>query len=130
MNQYYITTLIFLFFVHWLADFVCQTQYMAENKWKDFSALFYHVLTYSCVLGVCLSLYFQWYDDNLKLFVTLRYWEFYMLTFGFHLFTDFFTSKLTHKLYTEQKIYSFFVVIGFDQFIHLVTLLLTIQLLF
>jgi hypothetical protein len=42
-----------------------------------------------------------------------------------HFVTDYFTSRQTSRLYSEGKIHEFFVVVGFDQAIHLTCLAVT-----
>jgi len=102
--------------VHTFADFVCQTNWMATNKSKNWLALYVHVIVYS----LCFS-----------------YWglSFVAFTFGTHLITDAVTSRMTAYLYKnfdDQHFYQpnshwFFVVIGFDQLIHFATLAYTYQ---
>ena len=41
-----------------------------------------------------------------------------------HWLTDYFTSRLTSKLYKEERYHDFFVMIGFDQVLHYTQLLL------
>lgn len=42
-----------------------------------------------------------------------------------HFLVDYFTSRLTSKLWAEGKVHDFFVVIGLDQLIHTLTLLIS-----
>lgn len=107
-----------LLFVHWIADFVLQTHWQASNKSKNIVALLGHVGTYTLVLAIATPFIF---GDNMpgKMFA------FVTLNSVLHLSTDFGTSRITSKLYAKQDWHNFFVVVGFDQLIHQVTLALT-----
>jgi hypothetical protein len=108
--------LVYLFFLHWVGDFVFQSSWMAINKSKDFLALLTHVTIYSCILALGVALSFQ-YPNGLQ-------W-FFLANFVAHLATDFVTSKFTSRFYAAGRIREYFVMIGFDQFIHAATILLT-----
>ena len=100
--------MIFLIlFTHFMADFVFQTDKMAKNKSQSLKWLLYHVLTYTlifCYLGVWFAL----------------------LNGVCHFFIDFITSKISSYYYRVNKTHTFFVVIGFDQFLHTVILIATL----
>lgn len=104
--------------VHWVADFILQTRWQAENKSFNNEALVRHVFNYTlCLLFACFVLW-------PKLF-----W----LSMGFaalngvlHFATDFVTSRASSHFYKKEDYYSFFVVIGLDQLIHQVTLAVTL----
>lgn len=103
-----------LLFVHWLADFVCQTHWQASNKSKDNVALLRHVASYTAILAA-----FSW----VLVPVGLGVWAAFVIGNGvLHFITDYFTSRASSKLYAKQDWHNFFVVIGFDQLIHQVTL--------
>lgn len=106
---------LYLKFAHWIADFVLQTDKMAQNKSKDFKWLLIHTLTYSSVYFVALFPFFGF------LFAL----KFAVITFIFHTLTDFITSRVNSKLWSEGKVHNFFVAVGFDQFLHDVQLILT-----
>lgn len=123
--------------VHWLADFCMQTHWQASNKSKSNYALAVHASIYTvCLLSM-----------TMLLFVAHP-----MLGLGFvavngvlHFATDWCTSRVTSRLFIAQFDYiksafnneprmamkrnfnphNFFVMIGFDQLIHQVTLALT-----
>ena len=104
--------IVYLLFVHWIADFVCQTRYMAENKGKDIFVLTYHICAYTAVLAV---------------FTIMLVSPTYVLWNGAaHFVVDYFTSKATSYLWEQKKVHAFFVVIGFDQFLHVALLYLTV----
>jgi len=101
---------------HWIADFVFQTHWQASNKSKNWFALSKHVINYSIAMTVTAALIWPW---ALLIF-------FFLITFSTHFITDAITSRITSKLYAKQDYHNFFVVIGFDQLIHQVTLAATI----
>ena len=53
-----VTLIIWFLFLHWFADFFCQTDYIAINKGKDLRVLFIHSVTYFLVLWVGYTIYF------------------------------------------------------------------------
>jgi hypothetical protein len=118
--------------VHFVADFLLQTEEMAVNKSKDNYALFSHVLTYSTVwlFASCLILGItrphettSWYVENSILF--------FGATFLLHYWTDYFTSRITSKKFANKEYYAkfpgfgAFAVIGFDQVLHYAQLFYT-----
>ena len=104
-----------LLITHYIADFVCQSHWMASNKSKDNLALLSHVVVYSIVLlAVSLILFMSMPTHLIMLFV--------LLNGVLHFFTDYVTSRVTSKLYAKQAWHNFFVVIGLDQLIHQLTL--------
>lgn len=111
-----------LIFTHWVADFVCQTDEMAKNKSKSNKWLGKHILAYMSVLSV-FAVYSGWEAaiENVLGFVLIN---------GIaHFIVDYFTSRLTSKLWAKGDVHNFFVVIGFDQALHMITLVLTFNLL-
>jgi len=114
--EYQILALLFL---HWVADFLLQSHQMASNKSSSIYWLTVHVATYSSV----------WFLAGIFLFPILTVITFTAITFACHWTTDYFTSKWTGRLWREQKIHNFFVVIGLDQFLHFTQLILTYTLL-
>ena len=108
-----VTSLIVLLLVHWLADFALQTEKQANNKNHSLIALGGHVLTYGISMGIAmLCLY-----PCRKMAISAG------LLAASHFLIDFVTSKITHRLYEEKRYHDFFVVIGFDQFLHLLTII-------
>ncbi|MEW6470279.1 MAG: DUF3307 domain-containing protein [Bacteroidota bacterium] len=102
-----------LVFIHFVADFLCQTDKMALNKSKSLYWLSMHVLTYTAVLWGGSIFLFYGYSD---LFAVVSAYA--GVNGGLHFITDFFTSKLTSKLWQRESKHWFFVAIGFDQAIH------------
>ncbi len=108
----YIPILIISLVVHWVADFMLQTHEQATNKSKSIYFLSEHVLFYFTFLA-CYSVLFE---------VNIA---FAFINAFSHFAIDFFTSKLTSKLWKEEKWHDFFVVIGFDQLLHVSILIAT-----
>ena len=99
--------LLTLIFLHWISDFVLQTDWMAQNKSSSGIALIVHIFVYSLAFAAL----FGW---------------FYALVNGIlHLIIDFFTSRRTKRLWKEKKVHDFFVTIGLDQALHMACLITT-----
>ena len=109
--------LVALLAVHWVADFLCQTRWMAENKSKRIDALSAHVATYSLVLAMSAVLLFG-PGRNVLWFI--------LANAALHFATDFVTSRLTTKLWQNKNVFGFFAVIGFDQLLHQIALAATL----
>lgn len=108
---------IILLGTHYVADYVVQTEWQAENKWQDNLALWSHCSTYT----VCLMI------------PALLIWgfsaaPFILLNYGLHFATDYCTSRVTHSLWEQRRTHDFFVVLGLDQLIHQLTLAATMWL--
>lgn len=118
-----------LLFVHWLADFVAQTNWQATNKGKSNVALGRHVATYTAVLAVFSVIIFDARPVQWAMFVVVN---------GvLHFCTDWCTSRINSTLFMQQfvdrdatqlvarrgfNLHDFFVFVGFDQLIHQITL--------
>ncbi len=122
-----------ILFIHWLADFVLQTDAQAKNKSKSNGALISHTLNYSLVwlvIGTAWSIGSNIYSDFQYLFSWKGVWIFSGITFICHTITDYFTSRLNARLWAKGDVHNFFVSVGFDQFLHFVQLFLTYHFLF
>ena len=120
---------------HWLGDFVLQTHWQATNKSKRSDALVCHVASYAAVLIaalVLLSVAAFWAGNSPLKTTNEATWVGFglgMTNGGLHLFTDYFTSRWTARLWQQARIHAFFLAIGVDQMIHQACLLATIWLL-
>lgn len=104
-------------FIHWVGDFVLQTDKQAKGKSSNWNDLLLHTFNYSMIwLIPCLS-----YSWKMFLFVPI--------TFVCHTIQDYYTSRVNKTLWESGNVHGFFVSVGLDQFLHLAQLLITIQLL-
>jgi hypothetical protein len=116
-----IWTLLFIIFIHWVADFVLQTRHMGLRKSSSNYYLTLHVLVYTFSTIMAWSIVLPLIGFHLT---TLSVSLAFSLIFLLHWLTDYITSRQTTKLYKEEKYYEFFVMIGFDQVLHYVQLFL------
>lgn len=113
---------IALLVVHWIADFVLQTHWQASNKSKDNEALLRHVGTYTVVLMFVVPFIFPG-----ELY---RQWLIFVVANAvLHFATDYITSRASSKLFGKDW-HNFFVIVGFDQLLHQMTLAVTMALIF
>lgn len=103
--------LILLVWMHFVADFILQTDEIALNKSKSSFVLLQHVSLY--------ILPFLFFGT-----------EFAVINGILHFITDYFSSRATSYLWKKEQRHWFFVVIGLDQAIHLTCLFLTFYYLF
>ncbi len=115
MNLYEILGILF---IHWFADFVCQTDEQAKGKSKEWYPLLSHTSTYSLIWLWFGILILPIKDIPIIIYFTL-------ITFLCHTVTDYITSRENTKLWEKGKIHDFFVCIGFDQYLHYIQLFLT-----
>lgn len=109
--------------LHFLGDFILQSDWMALNKSKQWDVLAIHAGVYSAC--------FLWWG-----------FHFVALTFALHFMVDCVTSRLTSNLWFMEEVptgegwwtvktpnprHWFFVMIGLDQLIHYTLLLLTLR---
>lgn len=123
-----IITILSVLFIHWVADFVCQTDKMAQGKSKNWTDLISHTGLYSAVwlIPVCILIGINVPHQTTEFYVSMSLW-FCIITFIVHTLTDYFTSRLNSKLWADKKVHYFFVSIGFDQWLHYVQLFLTFK---
>jgi Protein of unknown function (DUF3307) len=99
---------LLLLIVHFVGDFLLQSDYMALNKSKSWRALTLHVSVYA----VCFT---PW---GLT---------FIVVTWITHFLTDAVTSRINARLWTRDRKRWFFVALGADQLMHAITLAWTYQ---
>jgi hypothetical protein len=111
---------IALLFIHWVGDYLFQSNEMAAKKFQSYRWLTFHVLVYSVVLlaGVLLLIPFNVVPiDRIPAFVGLNA--------ALHWATDFMTSRLANRVADTPSL--FYPIVGFDQFLHSVALLSTLN---
>jgi hypothetical protein len=105
--------IIWILFLHWVFDFILQSDKMAINKSKSWYWLLTHTIGYSFVafpiaipLGIPIvsAALFYWY-----LLIT-------------HTLIDGVTSRITSYLWKKEERHWFFVIVGFDQLLHYITI--------
>jgi hypothetical protein len=101
-------TIMLLLSVHFVADFVLQTDWMALNKSTRWWPLTVHILVYSACL-IPFGLLFA------------------LVNGCAHFVTDAVSSRATSYLWGLKKRHLFFVVIGLDQLAHYAILFWTYQ---
>lgn len=129
-----------IIFVHWIADFVLQTEDMAMNKSKSFRALVKHTFVYSMCWYFVIFGMAIWHNYFGGPSIEDLGWSpwmgaFPLITFVFHTLTDYVTSRITSKKFENKQYYAVFPklgafsVIGLDQVLHYAQLFLTYHLL-
>ena len=98
--------IIIIIWMHFVADFLLQTRKVGENKSGSNKILLWHVTLY--------SIPFFWFG-----------WQFAVINAALHFVTDWFTSRATKEAYRNNNMSLFWGIIGFDQAIHMTTLILT-----
>jgi len=111
--------IIWIMFAHWAGDFVLQSGWMATNKSKNLKALFLHAATYTTTIIALISVIFSLEIKSILLFGLLNG----VMHFGI----DGITSRITSHLWQKKSVHYFFVMIGFDQFLHFTALCLTMH---
>lgn len=101
-----IKIVLLLLLIHWIADFILQSNWMAQGKSKTWKPLLAHIGVYT----LC--------------FVAFGF-EFAIINGLLHLCIDYVTSRVSSKLWAKGNMHWFFVVIGFDQLLHMTSLILT-----
>lgn len=125
--------LIIILFIHFVADFLFQSREMGIKKSRNIYWLITHIYIYSIITFIGWVLYF---DLNFKMM-----FELISLTVFSHFLTDYITSKLSSRFYLKSKKskslkeskyfeWLFWSIIGFDQLIHAITLILTFKYIF
>lgn len=114
--------IISVIIVHWVADFVCQTDEMAVNKSKSWYWLGYHVCVYTSILFlgmvVCLSFLVGFEKFLTEPSIITGLFVFAVINGVLHFITDAITSRVSSHLWQKGDRHNFFVMVGFDQVIH------------
>ena len=100
-----IVVVVAVLWAHFVGDFILQSDYHAVNKSKSNLALFEHVLFYSLPLtfvGFLIPVSIAWIIANAVM----------------HAAIDYVTSRISSRLWKQDKRHWFFVTIGADQSLH------------
>lgn len=117
-----IWVVLYIIFVHWVADFIFQDEKWALGKSKNFSDLLAHTSLYGLI----------WIAAAIPLFpIGIQAVLYGGITFIFHTITDYFTSKSVSRKFHNKELGSSipnlgaFTYIGADQVLHYIQLFLT-----
>lgn len=120
--------LLFYLLLHWYADFVVQTDKQAKSKSSNNWQLLAHTSSYSLIITICT--YILYWTNSFG----AQYWYipliFGIIQFVTHTIIDYITSRINKKLWINEEVHTFFIMIGFDQFIHYGILFVSLSLLF
>ena len=103
---------IYILFVHWIADFICQTPKMRRCKSHSLSVLFDHWLVYTIVLFV-LSFPFSVEVDG-------SYMYFLLANSLTHFFIDLITSRISKYFFVRDNMKWTMNIVGLDQILHVI----------
>jgi hypothetical protein len=109
---------------HWIGDFILQPRAIADQKHRSWGILSEHSFMYtvvvmcSFILVSSMSIVVEEPKNFMIVFLSL---------FISHFLVDAITSRITHKLYEKGKMYWVMTVIGFDQWIHLLVILMILK---
>ena len=131
MIQLNLIEIFSIIIIHWVADFVLQTDKQAKGKSKNWSDLLSHTFVYTISFATITYFvgFFYLMITKGKIPFNINLLWFLPITFICHTITDYFTSRLNNKLWVKGDVHNFFVSIGFDQVLHYVQLFLTYALL-
>jgi len=118
--------------VHWIADFILQSDADAKGKSVYMKHLVSHTFLYS-LFWVAPLLIYSILNDLYHVTAGKKLhnkFYFVIITFILHTVTDYFTSRLNSKLWAAGKTHNFFVSIGFDQLLHYFQLFITFYIIF
>lgn len=100
--------IIAVIWIHWIADFVLQSDKMARGKSSSLKWLSIHIAVYTLPL-------------------LIFGWKYALFNGAMHWIIDLFSSKATSYLWKKQDVHNFFVVIGLDQALHMTLLVLSLE---
>jgi hypothetical protein len=110
--------------LHYIADFIFQSEEWAVNKSKSWTSLLKHTSTYSFLWLIFSYELFKRYEGLDFASALLGAVMFSVATMISHTATDYFTSRVTSRLFAEKNLggpipnLGAFSMIGFDQVIH------------
>lgn len=110
--------ILVVLFGHWLFDFVLQPHWMSLRKSKDWLVLALHAVLIT-IGGLSAAAFIKEFGGYR--FTTHQLWlvvGWAALNGGAHFAIDAVTSRITSRLWQRDRVHDFFVVIGFDQLLH------------
>ena len=117
----YFYGLLWLLTAHFIADFVLQSDRVAQGKSKSVRILAEHIGIYTmCLLVAAIPLAFIIGHHGGRI---MGLWI--VINGGAHFVTDYITSRINSHLWATKQVHNFFVGVGADQLIHALTLGLT-----
>lgn len=119
-----LSIILWMMLIHWVADFVMQSNEDAINKNKSIRHLTNHINDYISVWFIAFAILLI--REDVGIIFTI---SFLVITYIAHWITDYFTSKLVTYYFSNKNNHNGFVVIGFDQILHYLQLFLTYKLL-
>lgn len=121
-----IIIIIAVLFSHWISDFVAQSDRIAKAKSTSISILTEHVLIYILTFMISLFSIMLLFTSITNAFLTILLFKsieltgiWFLVNAFLHWIVDFHTSKIVKSCFDNNKIHEAFVVIGFDQFLHI-----------
>jgi hypothetical protein len=118
-------SIFYLLLLHWVADFICQTDWEAKNKSTNNEALISHTSMYSIITFGGLIIYaIIAATSSLDTISVGSILLFTAVTFVTHTFIDYYTSRVNSYFWQKKDSHNFFVSVGFDQVLHYVQLFL------
>ncbi len=111
--------LFYLLTLHFIADFIAQSDEMARGKSKSNYFLLYHVVVYVFIFFVALT------PIGFKKAVI-----FAVINGILHFATDYVTSRISSKFFAKQDFHNAFVTIGSDQLWHYVCLIISYKIIY
>jgi len=118
-----ITIILILLFAHWIGDFMLQKEEWAVTKHNNFTNLQKHTAVYTLTISIFVGIWMLLQSEIEFRLISLLL--FMLVTSIVHTIIDFITSKITHRLYDKGNMHVFFIVIGLDQLLHYIILILT-----
>jgi len=107
-----VVDILILVWIHYIFDFWLQSRKVAENKSSNNIILLTHVLEYSIGL-TAFAVY------------AMCGWQFVFINVVAHFITDWCTSRVTTWAWRTNNMKLFWNTIGFDQAVHITTLIVT-----
>jgi hypothetical protein len=111
------TQLVLLVWLHFIGDFILQSDNVAKQKSKSNLTLLLHIAQYSLPFFT-LAIFNDWFGLTANQAVTFIY-----VNAALHFITDYVSSRLTSYFWQKEDRHNFFVVIGADQAIHMTCLI-------